>query len=282
VPAHPKLLEVRDLGVEYRSSGGIPHTAVENVSFDIGPGEVLGLMGESGCGKTTLALSLLGLLPGDCTQVSGSVLFQGQELLSLRERAFQKIRGAGIAMMNQEPGISLSPVLRVGDQVAEVIHAHRDWTWKRCRAEAESIISRVGLPGTARIFSAYPHQLSGGQLQRLALAQALACDPELLIADEPTAALDALSQAEFLDLLEELKAHSRISVLLVSHTPEIQASLADRLIVMKDGRIVEQGSFIQLYRSPSDPYTRAMLRREGDGRETGSAAREFVGQGGRA
>jgi ABC-type glutathione transport system ATPase component len=256
------LLRVRALTVEYCSGNGIKHRAVEKVSFDIGPGEVLGLMGGSGCGKTTLALSLLGLLPIGSSRTSGSIQFRGQELVALDERSYQRIRGAGISLMHQEPGNSLSPVLRVGDQIAEVIHAHRDCSWERARTEAESMIARVGLPGTARIFSAYPHQLSGGQLQRIVLAQALACEPALLVADEPTAALDARSQAEFLNLLKELKERLHLSILLISHTPEIQASLADRLLVMKDGQIVEEGTFIKLYRSPSHPYTRTMLRRK--------------------
>lgn len=256
-----KVLRVRELSVQYCSREGVWFEAVDRVSFDIERGEVLGVMGESGCGKTTIGLSLLGLLPKNSTVVSGSISFRGQNLLEMDEHSLQRIRGAQISMVYQEPGMSLSPVLRIGDQIAEVIHAHRDWKWDRCRAEAESLIAHVGLPGTARIFSAYPHQLSGGQLQRVVLAQALACDPTLLIADEPTASLDARSQAEFLELLRELKERSRVSILLISHTPEIQASLSDRLLVMKDGRIVEEGGFARLYRQPSHPQTRAMLRR---------------------
>lgn len=277
-----KLLQVRGLTVQFCSREGIRHRAVDRVSFDIAAGEVLGLMGESGCGKTTIALSLLGLLPSDCTLAAGSIQFRGQELLALDERSYQRIRGAGISMVHQEPGISLSPVLRVGDQVAEVFRAHRDWGWRRCRAEAESMIVRVGLPGTARIFFAYPHQLSGGQLQRIVLAQALACEPALMIADEPTASLDARSQAEFLNLLRETKERSQVSILLISHTPEIQASLSDRLLVMKDGRIVEEGSFTQLYRSPSHPYTRAMLRRKASGVADENLKQELAAQGHRA
>jgi peptide/nickel transport system ATP-binding protein len=256
------VLQVRELTIRYRSVGHLAHQAVNRVSFEVAQGEVVGLMGESGCGKTSIALALLGLLPRDHASVSGSILFRGQELLEMDERFLQRIRGAGISMVSQEPGISLSPVLHVGDQVAEVIHAHLDWKWKACRAEAQSILARVGLPGTARISSAYPHQLSGGQLQRVILAQALACQPALLVADEPTASLDARSQADFLALLQELKSQLRISILLISHTPEIQASLADRLLVMREGQIVEEGSFAQVYRNPRHPYTRSMLRRE--------------------
>jgi ABC-type glutathione transport system ATPase component len=256
------VLQVRELTVQYRSVGHLEQQAVNRVSFEVAQGEVVGLMGESGCGKTSIALALLGLLPKNHTRISGSISFRGQELLEMDERFLQRIRGAGISMVCQEPGISLSPVLRVGDQVAEVIHAHSDWQWKACRAEAQSMLARVGLPGTARIYSAYPHQLSGGQLQRVTLAQALACRPALLVADEPTASLDARGQADFLTLLHELKSQFRISILLISHTPEIQASLADRLLVMREGLIVEEGSFAQIYQNPHHPYTRSMLRRE--------------------
>jgi len=149
----------------------------------------------------------------------------------------------------------------VGAQIAEIVHAHREWNWKECRAEARSMLARVGLPPTDRIFSAYPHQLSGGQLQRVALAQALVCRPALLIADEPTAALDARGQADFIALLRELNQQSNISILLISHTPEIQASLADRVLVMKDGQIIEQGRFEDLYWKSSHAYTKTLLRR---------------------
>jgi ABC-type glutathione transport system ATPase component len=256
--------------------GGVLHPAVDQISFDINTAEVVGLMGESGCGKTSIALSLLGLLPKYKVCVSGSVLFRGQELLAMDEQALQRIRGAEISMVCQEPGISLSPVLRVGDQVAEVFHAHRDCGWKQCRAEAESMLARVGLRETARIFAAYPHQLSGGQLQRVVLAQALACQPALLVADEPTASLDARSQADFLSLLRELKQQFQMSILLISHTPEIQASLADRILVIKDGQIVEEGSFEQICRSPRHPYTRTMLRRGVIAETNESSERETV------
>jgi len=233
------LLEVRHLTIQYRTSHRTsdmrPQLAVDRICLAIEPGEVVGLMGESGCGKSSVALALLGLLP--------------------------KASGAEISLVFQEPEIALSPMMRVGEQVAEVIHAHRHWNWKQCRAEAESMLARVGLVKANGIFSAYPHQLSGGQRQRVVLAQALSCSPALLIADEPTASLDARSQAGFLSLLRSLKDELHLAILLISHTPEIQASLADRLLVMKSGRIVEEGRFEQLYRHSSHPYTRAILRR---------------------
>jgi ABC-type glutathione transport system ATPase component len=254
------LLQVKDLSVSYRGADTKLRQAVAGVSFEIARGEVLGLMGESGCGKTSTAFALLGLLSDRHAQISGSVQFRGQELLSMDQCALRALRGAGISMVFQEPEIALNPVMRVGDQVAEVIHAHQRCSWKQCRAEAEAALARVGLAVTQRIFSAYPHQLSGGQRQRVVLAQALACEPALVIADEPTASLDARSQSELLTLLRQLTRDSGIAVLLISHTPEVQAFLADRLMVMADGRIVEQGPFEQLYRNPSQELTRAMLR----------------------
>lgn len=255
------LLRVRDLTVRYRPEGEQDRPAVAGIDFQIASGEVVGLMGASGCGKTSVAMALLGLLSRDQVAVSGSVMFRGQELLSMKERKLLEIRGAKISMVYQEPSIALSPVMRVGDQIAEVLHAHKQSTWKQCREVALTLIGRVGLPQTHRIYSAYPHQLSGGQLQRILLAQALACEPELVIADEPTAALDACSQAEFLELLRELKSQKNISFLLISHTAEIQASLADRLLVMHEGQIVEQGRFEQVYANPTHSCTRAILRR---------------------
>jgi len=254
------LLVVKNLNVSYRCADASWQHAVEDVSFDIGAGEVLGLMGESGCGKTSIALAVLGLLSKDQGQVSGSIEFLGRELLRMEKSTLRAIRGAGISLVFQEPGIALNPVMRVRDQVAEVIHAHRDLQWEQCHADAEAALARVGLPNTQRIFSAYPHQLSGGQQQRVALAQALACEPALLIADEPTASLDAHSQHELLALLRGLQRELRISVLLISHSAEVQARLADRLMVMAQGRIVEQGRFEELYRHPSHACTRTMLR----------------------
>ncbi|HEY4709570.1 MAG TPA: ABC transporter ATP-binding protein [Candidatus Acidoferrales bacterium] len=254
------FLQVKDLRIRHRSSESTERRAVDAVSFNIAPGEVLGVMGESGCGKTSIALAMLGLLPKERTQISGSIVFRGQDLIALDERSFQRIRGARISMVYQEPGVALSPFMPVGRQIAEVVHAHTDWGWKQCHTEARSMLSRVGLSSTDRIISAYPHQLSGGQLQRVVLAQALICRPALLIADEPTAALDARSQADFVALLRELNHQLNVSMLLISHTPEIQASLADRVLVMKDGQIVEQGRFEDLYWNASNPYTKTLLR----------------------
>lgn len=256
------LLQVRDLTIRYRSAGTADYEAVAGVSFDIARGEVLGVMGESGCGKTSIALALLALLSCADAEVSGSVLFRGEDLLAMNEKSLQKIRGAAISMVCQEPGIALSPVMRVGTQIAEIVRAHLKYSRQKCREEAFAMLARVGLPSTERIFSAYPHQLSGGQLQRIVLAQALVCQPALLIADEPTASLDAQSRSDFIALLCKMKQGLGISLLLISHTPEIQASLADRMLVMKDGKVVEMGRFEDLYSDPSHPYTTALLARK--------------------
>ena len=265
------FLQVKDLRVRYRSAESTERRAVDAVSFDIAPGEVLGIMGESGCGKTSIALAMLGLLRKDRTHVSGSIVFRGQDLVALDERSFRRIRGARISMVYQEPGVALSPFMPVGRQIAEVVHAHMDWGWKQCHTEARSMLSRVGLSSTDRIISAYPHQLSGGQLQRVVLAQALICRPALLIADEPTAVVYARSMSCFVALLRELNHQLNVSILLISHTPEIQASLADRVLVMKDGQIVEQGRFEDLYWNALHPYTKTLLRRSfGTGTEAES------------
>lgn len=260
------VLQVRNLRIHYKTEGLQSHCAVSDLSFEVAAGQVVGLMGESGCGKSSTALALVGLLGKKQAEVRGSVLLRGEEILGKTERELQKVRGTEISIVYQEPGISLSPVMRVGIQIAEVIHAHRDVNWKECRAQAEEMLTRVGLGPGKRIFSAYPHELSGGQRQRVVLAQALCCEPALLVADEPTASLDARSQADFLALLRNLRHELNLSILLISHSPELQASLADRLLVMKEGRIVEEGDFEELYRNPKNEYTRLMLRRTGPAR----------------
>jgi ABC-type glutathione transport system ATPase component len=257
------LIEVRDLGVTFGAGRASASEAVAGISFSIAPGEFVGLLGESGCGKSTTALALLGLLAREHASVRGSVIFEGQDLLRLGERELQNIRGDRISIVFQEPELALSPVMRAGDQIAEVIHAHRDWNWRRCRTEAEGLLDRLGLKPKDRIYSAYPHQLSGGQRQRVALAQALACQPALLIADEPTASLDAQSQAGFVALLRELKQDSRTSLLLISHTPEVEASLADRVLIMKQGSIIECGDAAHIYRHSQNAYTRGLLGAHG-------------------
>src|SRR6202522_318059 len=254
------LLAVKNLNVAYRSADGSAQVAVENASCEIGAGEVLGLMGESGCGKTSIALALLGLLGAEQAQVSGSIQFRGKELLTMGEREMREIRGSGISMVFQEPGIALNPVMRVREQVAEVIHAHKQMSWEKCQEEAQSALVRVGLPDTPRIFSAYPHQLSGGQRQRVTLAQALAFGAAPHLPHEPNSAGAARWQQELLRLLQQLQREMGIAILMISHSAEVQARLADRRMVTEGGKILAQGRFEELYRRPSHPCTRAMLR----------------------
>lgn len=253
------ILQVRDLTISYPARGPQRHQAVCGVSFDIQCGQVLGLMGESGCGKTSTALSILGLLPANKAEVSGRILFRGKDLLKLQEREMRPIRGAGISLVYQEPEMALCPVMRVGRQVEEILRAHKPWLRSRCRTESETLLARVGFSDAGQIARRYPHQLSGGQRQRVLLAQALACEPALIILDEPTASLDARSRQEFIALLQEVKEQTHAAMLLISHTPEVQASLADRLAIMADGRIVEQGEVRDIFVFPRDPQTQKLL-----------------------
>jgi oligopeptide/dipeptide ABC transporter ATP-binding protein len=249
----PAVLEVRDLVVSYA-----PHRkVVRGLSAQIAVGEVVGVLGESGCGKTTMALAILRLLP-EGTTVAGSALFGGRDLLASSEEELRLIRGAGIGVIFQEPRAALNPVMQAGLQVAEVIRAHRRWPQSRCRAEAESLLARVGLD--TRVFRSYPHQLSGGQLQRISIAQALACGPALLFADEPTSALDTVSQRGNLDLLKRLKSESGLGMLVITHHPALLNGWADRVLVMYAGQIIESGAREQVLAQPLHPYTAALLR----------------------
>jgi peptide/nickel transport system ATP-binding protein len=253
------LLEVRDLTISYCDRAGVDTPALRNVSFEIHRGEALGLLGESGSGKTTLAMSLLGLLPAKITKTNGAICLQGRELQGLPEAQWQKIRGAEIAMIPQNPALALSPIRRVGDQVADVVEAHQRWKRRECREEAEALLHLVHLQGAANISARYPFELSGGQLQRVAIAQALAGHPSLIIADEPTSALDTILREEIVSLLEEIRSQQDVAFLLISHEPEVLARFASRILVMHEGRIVDEGSFGQLCRHAADPFTRSLL-----------------------
>jgi ABC-type glutathione transport system ATPase component len=253
------LLDVRNLSVTYLGRDGAEYPALTGISFCIGRGEAVGLLGESGCGKSTTALAVLGLMSGESARVRGSVLFRAQDLLSMSESELRLIRGARISLIFQDAEISLSPMMRVGHQVAEVIRAHRDWDRQQCCEEARAALGRVGLEGE-RIFHAYPHQLSGGQRQRVVVAQALACEPALLIADEPTASLDARAQADFLALLREMKDQLGISILLISHSPQVLATVAERVLVMHEGHLIEEGTPLEIFLHPSERWTQQLLR----------------------
>jgi peptide/nickel transport system ATP-binding protein len=254
-----ELLRISDLRVNYRIDARSEIPAVAGVSLTIHAGEALGLLGESGCGKTSTALSVMRLLPDSARILGGSVLFRGRNLLELHGREMERVRGREISLIFQEPSVALNPVLSVGDQVAEVLHAHRPWGRRRCREEALNLLALVRLKGIDRVFRSYPHELSGGEKQRVLIAQALACRPALIIADEPTAGLDTRTQAEILDLLRELKAGSRTAFLFISHHPGVLGRLADRMLVMYAGKIVEEGEVTLIRTRPLHPYTRGLL-----------------------
>lgn len=251
------LLRIRGLSVVY-ASGGSPLMALRDLDFEIGTGEIVGILGESGCGKSTLALALLGLLP-TYSRVDGSIRFQNEELVGLPEKQLRKLRGAKLSFIHQEPGLSLSPVMRVGDQIDEVIIAHRDLSRKARKQEVESILQQVRLTDKRRICAAYPHQLSGGELHRVAIAQALACRPDLIIADEPTRSLDVTTQAEIVEVLRHVTQTLGSALIFITHNPAVLAGFADRVAVMYAGRVAESGSLAEVFGRPLHPYTKGLL-----------------------
>jgi len=255
------LLEVTNLRTVFRTDRGVVE-AVRGVSLSLDAGRTLGLVGESGCGKSVTAMSLTRLLREPPAEIltGSSIRFRGEELLEASARRLREIRGAGIGMIFQEPMTSLNPVLRIGEQVAETIREHEGGGRRAIRARVIELLGRVGLPEPERRYRAYPHQLSGGMRQRVMIAIALACGPDLLIADEPTTALDVTIQAQILDLLAELRDELGMALLLISHDLAVVAQVADRVAVMYAGRIVEEGAVPELFRAPGHPYTQGLLR----------------------
>jgi oligopeptide/dipeptide ABC transporter ATP-binding protein len=259
--ANTPLLEVRDLRTTFRTDAG-PARAVDGVSFAIAKGETLGLVGESGCGKSVTSLSILRLIPDPPGRIEkgSSVRFRGRELLELSEDDMRAVRGNDIAMIFQEPMTSLNPVFTAGDQVAEAVRLHRRVPKAEAWTRAVEMLALVGLPAPAERAHAYPHQLSGGQRQRVMIAMALACDPELLIADEPTTALDVTIQAQILALLAGLRERLGMALLLITHDLGVVAEVCDRVAVMYAGRIVEEGPVRRIFEDPRHPYTQGLLR----------------------
>ena len=250
------MLRCQRLTVNYASA---TKPALCEITFEMGPGEVVGILGESGCGKSTLALSILGLLP-TAARVEGSILFHEQDLLRLSESQLRTVRGAQISLIHQEPGLSFSPVMRVGDQISEVLGAHRPMKRTVREQECKAMLHEVQLGDVDRIYEAYPHQLSGGELHRVAIAQALICRPELVICDEPTSSLDVTIQAEILNLLRELKRKFGMAMIFITHNAALLAGFADRVLVMHDGKIVEEGRASQVFRRPLHSYTHELLQ----------------------
>jgi peptide/nickel transport system ATP-binding protein len=274
------LLEVVDLKTHFFTRDGVVR-AVDGVSFSIQPGETLALVGESGCGKSVTSLSIMRLIaspPG--RTVAGSIRFNGRDLLALSEREMRKVRGNEISMIFQEPMTSLNPVLTIGRQVAEALVLHRGLGSSQAAERAIEMLRLVNIPEPARRAAEYPHQMSGGMRQRVMIAMALACDPKLLIADEPTTALDVTIQAQILDLMRGLKEKTGAAILLITHDLGVVAEMAQRVVVMYAGRKVEEASVNDLFDRPRHPYTRGLMKsipRLGAGHGAGKRLAEIPG-----
>ena len=254
------LLDVQDLRTYFYTMEGVAR-AVDGVSFCIQKNQTLGMVGESGCGKTITSLSILRLIPEPPGKiVSGSIKFKGRDLLEISKQEMRRIRGNQISMIFQEPMSALNPVYTIGNQISEVLRLHRKMNRNEARDEVLRLLNLVKIPEPARRAREYPHQLSGGMRQRAMIAMALACQPDLLIADEPTTALDVTVQAQILDLMEELQETFKTSILIITHNFGIIAEIADEIVVMYAGMIVEQASTIELFDHPVHPYTRALLK----------------------
>ncbi len=253
------LLEVRNLETHFPTRAGLVR-AVNGVSFHLGRGELLGLVGESGCGKSITALSIMRLIAAPGRIVGGEIVFDETNLLNLSEEDMRQIRGDDIAMIFQDPMTSLNPVFKVGEQIAEALRLHRKLSRKDARQAAIDAMREVAIPDPARRAHDYPHQLSGGMRQRVMIAMALACNPKLLIADEPTTALDVTIQAQILELLDGLRKSRELAVLLITHDLGVMAEVADRVAVMYTGKIVEESPVDELFARPRHPYTEGLLR----------------------
>jgi peptide/nickel transport system ATP-binding protein len=253
------LLDVNDLRVAFEGDRGRVTEVLSGISFTLARGRTLGIVGESGCGKSVTALSMMRLLPKDTARVAGSVLFEGRELLGLPEREMQGLRGNRLAMIFQEPMTSLNPSYTVGDQVGEALIRHRGLSRKQARAEAAALLKRVRIPSPEARVDEYPHKLSGGMRQRVMIAMALACEPALLIADEPTTALDVTIQAQILDLLRRLREETGTAIVLISHDLGVVAEMCDEVVVMYAGEIVERAPAGELFSRPEHPYTVGLI-----------------------
>ncbi|MDZ4859671.1 MAG: ABC transporter ATP-binding protein [Candidatus Hydrogenedentes bacterium] len=256
----PAVIEVRDLRTQFSTDAGVAR-AVDGVSFSIEAGKTLALVGESGCGKSVTALSIMRLIPDPPGKVvSGSIHFMGRDLLAMPEAEMRGVRGNGISMVFQEPMTALNPVFRVGSQIASAVRVHQPMSKNEARAYTIDLLEKVGIPSPKDRVDDYPHQMSGGMRQRAMIAMALACGPELLIADEPTTALDVTIQAQILDLLRKLQSDTGLAILLITHNLGIVAEMANDVAIMYAGKIVEQGSIRDVYKSPGHPYTLGLFK----------------------
>ena len=252
------MLKVRDLTVSFRTEQGIVR-AVDGVSFDVGEGELLGVVGESGSGKTVSLLAVMGLITDPNAIIAGSIQYRGRELVGLKSRAMRELRGKEIAMIFQDPMTALTPVYTVGWQIAEQVLAHQRISKAAAWQRAIDLLAEVNIPKPEEAAHRYPHQLSGGMRQRVVIAMALSCNPALLVADEPTTALDVTVQAQILDLLHKLRRNHGSAIVFITHDMGVMAEIADRMLVMYAGRVVERGTKEELFRAPMHPYTQALL-----------------------
>ena len=252
------MLSVRDLTVSFRTEQGVVR-AVDGVSFDVGEGELLGVVGESGSGKTVSLLAVMGLITDPNAIISGSIQYRGRELVGLKSRAMRELRGKEIAMIFQDPMTALTPVYTVGWQIAEQVLAHQRISKAAAWQRAIDLLAEVNIPKPEEAAHRYPHQLSGGMRQRVVIAMALSCNPALLVADEPTTALDVTVQAQILDLLHKLRRNHGSAIVFITHDMGVMAEIADRMLVMYAGRVVERGTKEELFRAPMHPYTQALL-----------------------
>ncbi len=269
------VLEIQDLHVSYRSSGGGLTPALTGVSFGLLPGEIMGVLGESGSGKSTLAVSLVRLLPGNGNITRGAVYFEGKDLLQAKPEELQQIRGRRISLIFQEPSLALHPTMRAGEQVRQVLAAHSASGKSALSERTRQVLAEVFSADADRISRSYPHQLSGGQRQRVLIAQAIACGPSVVIADEPTASLDPATQMEILGVFRTLKERLALAMIFITHNPALLSGFADRVLVLYGGRVAECGPAETVLTSPRHPYTRvlfesipAVSERRGNGRRT--------------
>ena len=252
------ILDVKNLRVEFNTRGGIV-PVLDNLSFSLDRGERIGFVGESGCGKSMTALALMGLLPSIGRVASGQILFKGQDIVNASTKRMQDIRGNEISMIFQEPMTSLNPVFTIGSQIAEVLHRHRNMDKSEALKTAVDLLDAVKIPDARNRIASYPHQMSGGQRQRVMIAIALACEPEILIADEPTTALDVTVQAEIFDLLRDIGVQTNTAMILITHDMGAVRQMAQRMLVMYAGRKVEEGTVDQIIKSPRHPYTKGLI-----------------------
>ncbi|WP_424136501.1 ABC transporter ATP-binding protein [Roseomonas chloroacetimidivorans] len=258
IGANAPLLEVRNLQTHFRTPDGI-NRAVDGLSFHVNAGETVAIVGESGCGKSVTSMSILRLIPEPPGKIAGEILFNGRDLLKLSDREMRAIRGNDVSMIFQEPMTSLNPVLTVGRQIGETLRLHQGMNKAQAEAKSIEMLKLVGIPAPERRVKEYPHQLSGGMRQRVMIAMALACNPKLLIADEPTTALDVTIQAQILDLMRDLKHRVGAAIVLITHDLGVVAEVAERVIVMYAGRKVEEAPVRELFNDPKHPYTQGLL-----------------------